>query len=168
MLNASWILTNAKSTLALLTPPHAQEHLLDLCRNNFIGSVSETWNFFNENIYRAWYCLPFFILEIFKQIFKHIYTPLLGLFWKTEKCRSEEIRGGTFSIRRLCFKIQQLSEHDRIYHASICFQSCVVSINKVLQIHFEPIFVTFIGGKVHSSIKLKNLKNQSCCCCCCY
>ena len=52
-INALWISTNTKSTIAHLTPPHAQEHLLDRCRNNFIGSMLETWNFYNENIYWA-------------------------------------------------------------------------------------------------------------------
>ena len=31
-------------------------------------------------------------------IFEHINAPFLDLSWNTEKCRSEEIRGGTFSI----------------------------------------------------------------------
>ena len=31
-------------------------------------------------------------------IFEHIYCPLSGLYYNTDKCRSEEIRGDAFSI----------------------------------------------------------------------
>ena len=34
-----------------------------------------------------------------KNIFEHINSSLLGLSYRTQKCRSEEIRGGAFSIR---------------------------------------------------------------------
>ena len=41
---------------------------------------------------------------IFEHIFEHINGPLSGVFWRTEKCRTKEIRGGAFSIRlvQLC------------------------------------------------------------------
>ena len=52
-------------------------------------------------------CLALFIAlstfllfySFFKHIFAHINAPLLGQFWKTEKCKSKEIRGGAFIIR---------------------------------------------------------------------
>ena len=49
----------------------------------FIGHIASLSNFF----------------LIFEHIFEHIKGPLSGLFWRTEKCRSNEIRGDTFSIR---------------------------------------------------------------------
>ena len=36
---------------------------------------------------------------ILEHILEHINDPLLGLFWRTEKFRTEEIEGGAFSIR---------------------------------------------------------------------
>ena len=49
--------------------------------------------------YRPQVCQLF--QSFFKHIFKHNNAPLSGLYWKTEKCRSKEIRGGAFSIRHL-------------------------------------------------------------------
>ena len=44
------------------------------------------------------------IVELFKNflehIFEHIKGPLSGLFFITDKCKTKEIRGGAFSIRR--------------------------------------------------------------------
>ena len=41
-----------------------------------------------SGIYHFW---PLFLFQnFFEHIFKHINAPLSGLFWKTEKCRSEE------------------------------------------------------------------------------
>ena len=36
-----------------------------------------------------------FILELFKYILEH-YGPLSGLVWRTEKCRTKDLRGGAF------------------------------------------------------------------------
>ena len=44
---------------------------------------------------------PFFLFYNFSEhIFKHINGPLSGLFWRTEKCRSEDLRGGGFSTHQ--------------------------------------------------------------------
>ena len=41
------------------------------------------------------------ILELFEHILEHINGPLSGLFWRREKCRTEDLRGGAFSIHHL-------------------------------------------------------------------
>ena len=37
---------------------------------------------------------------ILEHILEHIKGPLWGLFWRTEKCGTEDLRGGALSIRR--------------------------------------------------------------------
>ena len=39
--------------------------------------------------------------NFFEHIFEHINCPLSGLFYRTGKCRSKDLRGGAFSIRPL-------------------------------------------------------------------
>ena len=53
----------------------------------FFGPKSSFSNFY----YQAY--------AIFEHIFEHIEGPLSGLFFITNNCKSEEIRGGAFSIR---------------------------------------------------------------------
>ena len=44
---------------------------------------------------------PFFLfLNFFKNNFEHINGTLLGLFWKTKKCKSDDLRGVAFYIRQ--------------------------------------------------------------------
>ena len=39
------------------------------------------------------------ILDLFEHILEHSNGPLSGLFWRTEKCRTGDLRDGAFSIR---------------------------------------------------------------------
>ena len=41
----------------------------------------------------------FLFYNFFEHIFEHMNAPLSGLFWRTKKCRHEDLRGDAFSIR---------------------------------------------------------------------
>ena len=44
--------------------------------------------------------LPFsYFFNFFKHFLEHINGPLSGLFYRTDECSSEDLRGGAFSIR---------------------------------------------------------------------
>ena len=58
-------------------------------KNTFIGSMLKLITF------------DYNYLTFFEHIFEHINGPLSGLFYRTEKCRPEEIRGGAFNIRQI-------------------------------------------------------------------
>ena len=46
--------------------------------------------------------------KFFEHIFEQIKGPLLGLFYRTEKCRSEEKRGGALASPNCCKILQKL------------------------------------------------------------
>ena len=50
------------------------------------GHIASLLTFFIRHIALSTFL---FILELFQTILEHINTSLLGLYWKTEKCRSE-------------------------------------------------------------------------------
>ena len=89
-------------------------------------------------------------LELFKHILERINNPLSGLFWRTEKCRTEEIRGGALSIRHVVSfltdvkpKVRKKSKKFSGSFISDCFTKkyCFFSKYFFEAIHFSSIFV---------------------------
>ena len=54
---------------------------------------------FKVHVNQSWCRQSFFVDDSYHHhIFQHIKGPLSSLFWGTDKCRSEDLRGGAFSI----------------------------------------------------------------------
>ena len=68
-------------------------------------------------------------LLFFKQIFEHINGSLSGLFWRTEKCRTKDLRGGAFSIRQCDWGSKEIPKRAL---------SMVVTLNYIFMTNFTP------------------------------